>query len=157
MGNHEYYADVQGVTEEKARALGMTFLRQESRRLRFGTSSINLSGVDFQSSAPFLWHGENYISEGDFNLLLAHTPQVFPEASDHQFDLVLSGHTHGGQINLGFLGANLNICDLRTPYTKGLYTRGKSRIYVNSGLGTIGVPVRIGAPAEITLIRLCRS
>jgi uncharacterized protein len=157
MGNHEYYAKLQRATKQKAAALGMTFLRQEMQRLRFGNSTINLSGVDFQPRAPFLLHGERYISKGDFNLLLAHTPQAFPEAAEHDFDLVLSGHTHGGQINMGILGANINIADLRTPYTKGLYTRGKSRIYVNCGLGTIGVPVRLGAPAEITLIRLCKS
>ena len=80
-----------------------------------------------------------------------------PKTAGKRFQLTLSGHTHGGQINLELLGANLNIVDLNTKYTKGLYTLKGSQIYVNSGLGTIGVPVRIGAPPEISVIRLCNS
>jgi hypothetical protein len=92
-----------------------------------------------------------------FNLLLSHNPDVFPVAAAKGFDLTLSGHTHGGQINFEILGRNLNITDFFTPYTKGLYTQPTSSIYVTSGLGTIGMPVRLGAPPEITLIRLCNS
>jgi uncharacterized protein len=51
----------------------------------------------------------------------------------------------------------LNLADFSTRYTKGLYTEAASSIYVNSGLGTIGMPIRLGAPAEVTLIRLCAS
>jgi predicted MPP superfamily phosphohydrolase len=89
--------------------------------------------------------------------LLSHNPDVFPVAAQKGFDLTLAGHTHGGQINVEILGENLNVADFFTPYTKGLYTSGSSSVYVNSGLGTIGMPVRIGAPPEITLIRLCSS
>jgi predicted MPP superfamily phosphohydrolase len=55
--------------------------------------------------------------------------------------------------SFNLLGTNLNIADLHTPYTKGLYTL-PTAIYVNSGLGAIGPPVRLGAPPEITLLRL---
>lgn len=89
--------------------------------------------------------------------MLSHNPDVFSIAAKKGFDLTLAGHTHGGQINVEILGENLNVADFFTPYTKGLYTAGGSSVYVNSGLGTIGVPVRIGAPPEITFIRLCSS
>ncbi len=97
------------------------------------------------------------VEPGVFNLLLSHNPDVFPVAARQGFDLTLAGHTHGGQINLEIAGSNLNIADVTTPYTKGFYQLTNSSLYVNSGLGTIGVPVRIGAPPEITLIRLCDS
>jgi predicted MPP superfamily phosphohydrolase len=55
------------------------------------------------------------------------------------------------------LGDNINIADLITPFTKGAYHLDQSSLYVNSGLGTIGVPVRLGAPPEVTLITLCNT
>jgi predicted MPP superfamily phosphohydrolase len=82
---------------------------------------------------------------------------VFPVSARKGFQLTLAGHTHGGQINIEVANTNLNIVDFVTPYTKGLYQKPGSSLYVTSGLGTIGVPVRLGAPPEITLLRLCAS
>jgi predicted MPP superfamily phosphohydrolase len=158
MGNHELYAKVQNYTEFRARQLGMFFLRRASAELKFGTSRVNLVGVDYQRRhAPYLVGVEKFVQPGAFNLLLSHNPDVFPVAANQGFDLTLAGHTHGGQINVEILGENLNPADFITPYTKGLYTKPNSAIYVTSGLGTIGMPVRLGAPPEITLLRLCRS
>lgn len=157
MGNHEHYSHLENYTQKRARELDMSFLRQQSQRLRFGNSTLNLVGVDYQPTGPYLNGVEQLMSPGDFNLLLAHTPEVFPTAAKKNFDLTLSGHTHGGQLNLDLLGTNFNIVELKTPYTKGVYELQNSTIYVNSGLGTIGLPARLGAPAEITLIRLCKS
>jgi uncharacterized protein len=158
LGNHELYSKVQNYTTAKARELGIRFLRHEAVPLQFGGARINLVGVDYPK------HGERYLAgveqlvSGDsFNLLLSHTPDVFPVAAKQGFDLTLSGHTHGGQINLELFGKNYNLVDLDTPYTRGLYNLGSSRIYVNSGLGTIGVPIRLGAPPEISVIRLCNT
>lgn len=156
MGNHEFYAKVEDYTKRKAAEYGIDFLREESRSLQFGESRLNLVGVDYRPWQKLL-EAEGLVETGQFNLLLAHTPEIFPHAAKKGFDLTLSGHTHGGQINLDVLGTNFNIVDLHTPYTKGLYRLPGSVIYVNSGLGTIGLPVRIGAPPEITLVRLCKS
>ena len=106
---------------------------------------------------PYLAGTEELVESDQFNLLLSHNPDVFPVAVQKGFDLVLSGHTHGGQINVEIFNRNLNVADFVTPYTKGLYTKENSAIYVNSGIGTIGMPVRLGAPPEITLIKLCAS
>lgn len=157
MGNHELYAKLQDQATRMARALDIRFLRHEAESLRFGNGRLQLSGVDYKPHGPHIRNAGELISPGDFNLLLAHTPEAFPEATAKGFDAMLSGHTHGGQINLELFGSNYNLVDLHTPYTKGLYKRGDSLVYVNSGLGTIGVPVRLGAPPEITLIRLCSS
>jgi predicted MPP superfamily phosphohydrolase len=158
MGNHERFAKVQNYTQAKARELEMHFLRHEAASVKFGDHRINVVGVDYQPGhTVYLENVEELVSKDSFNLLLSHNPDVFPVAAQKGFDLTLAGHTHGGQINVEILGENLNIADFFTPYTKGLYASGSSSVYVNSGLGTIGMPVRIGAPPEITLIRLCSS
>ncbi len=158
MGNHELYAKVQNYTQVRARQLGMNFLRYQSADLQFGDSHLHLVGVDYQRRhSPYLVGVEKFVQPDAFNLLLSHNPDVFPVAAKQGFDLTLAGHTHGGQINVEILGENLNPADFVTPYTKGLYTKPKSSIYVTSGLGTIGMPVRLGSPPEITLIRLCKA
>jgi hypothetical protein len=158
LGNHEMHANVQGYTTRKARELGMRFLRQENELLRFGNAKLNLVGVDHQKrNLPYLQHTGELIAPDAFNLLLSHNPDVFPIAEKQGFQLTVSGHTHGGQINLELLGKNFNVVDLVTPFTKGTYHMNGSSLYVNSGLGTIGVPVRLGSPPEVTLITLCDS
>jgi uncharacterized protein len=158
LGNHEMHARVESYTTAKALEFDIRFLRHQAVPLTFGQSRINLVGVDHQRrERPYLEHVEDLVAPGAFNLLLSHNPDVFPVAARKGFELTLAGHTHGGQINLAIAGANFNIADLVTPYTKGFYRLPDSSLYVNSGLGTIGVPVRLGAPPEITLIRLCDS
>jgi predicted MPP superfamily phosphohydrolase len=158
LGNHEMHARVEKYTAAKALEFDMRFLRHQAASVTFGQSRINLVGVDHQRrERPYLPRVEELVEPGVFNLLLSHNPDVFPVAARKGFELTLAGHTHGGQINLAIAGSNLNIADLVTPYTKGFYRLADSSLYVNSGLGTIGVPVRIGAPPEITLIRLCDS
>jgi uncharacterized protein len=158
LGNHEQQAKVEDYTTAKALTFGLRFLRHQSAPLTFGQSRINLVGVDHQRrSLPYLVGAEDLTAAGAFNLLLSHNPDVFPVAARKGFQLTLAGHTHGGQINLPIFGANVNPADLVTPYTKGFYKLPDASLYVNAGLGTIGVPVRLGAPPEITLIRLCDS
>jgi len=158
LGNHEQHQKIEDDTTKRALQAGIHFLRQEAVQLGFGQSKLNLVGVDHQRARmPYLQHINELVSPDLFNLLLSHNPAVFPIAARQGFQLTLAGHTHGGQINIALAGENLNIADLVTPYTKGFYKLAESSLYVNSGLGTIGVPVRLGAPPEITLIRLCDS
>jgi predicted MPP superfamily phosphohydrolase len=158
MGNHEKYAKIADYAARQGRKQNVFFLRRASESLRFGNSRLNLVGVDHQMKREgYLVGMEKFVKPDEFNLLLSHNPDVFPVAARQGFQLTLSGHTHGGQINIEAAHTNLNIVDLVTPYTKGLYQKPGSSLYVTSGLGTIGVPVRLGAPPEITLIRLCAS
>jgi uncharacterized protein len=158
MGNHEHYCRLERYVQIKASQFGIGFLRQQAAFLTVGASRLNLVGVDYQPfDTPYLVDIEPLLAVGSFNLLLSHNPDVFPVAAQKGFDLTLAGHTHGGQVNVEILRQNLNVTRFYTPYTKGLYNLPTSSLYVNSGLGTIGMPVRIGAPPEITLIRLRRS
>jgi uncharacterized protein len=157
-GNHERFAHALNHTSEYGARHGIRFLRHEATVLRFGNNGLNLAGVDYQPfHKPYLVGAEDLVAQGEFNLLLSHNPDVFPVAVKKGFDVVLAGHTHGGQINVEILQQDLNVGRVFTPYTKGLYREGSHSVYVNSGLGTIGIPVRLGAPPEITLLTLCAS
>lgn len=156
-GNHEVYARCQNRTTRLGREQGINFLRQEATQLRFGNGILNVAGVDFQSFGSrtnYLPGAESLVIPGATNLLLSHSPDVFPTAVRKGFDTVLSGHTHAGQVTVEILNRTLNVARFLTPYVAGLYRIDDRSCYVTAGIGTIGLPVRLGAPPEITLLHL---
>ncbi|MBC7927831.1 MAG: metallophosphoesterase [Bryobacteraceae bacterium] len=156
LGNHERFAMAEEYTERESARLGLRFLRHQAVPLRFGDSSVNLVGVDYQRRGlPYLVGTESLIDPKAFNILLTHNPDVFPVAARQGFDLTVGGHTHGGQVTLEILHPTLNAARFYTPFTYGLYERGDKQMYVSRGIGTIGVPARLGAPPEVVLLRLC--
>lgn len=157
LGNHEAYAGVQDYVAEQGRRIGIDFLRQRARQLRFGNAVINFAGVDYQSmhSRHYLKGAERLIVPGAVNVMLSHNPDVFPVAAAQGYDLTIAGHTHGGQVDVEILHQHVDVARYFTPFVQGLYQRGNSSVYVSNGLGTIGVPVRLGAPAEVSVLRLC--
>jgi uncharacterized protein len=90
-------------------------------------------------------------------LLLAHYPESFPAAAGYDVSLILSGHTHGGQIGLPFFAERLHLGMFARHGTRGLYRRGASTLFVSAGLGTSGPPLRLGIPPEIALFVLKRA
>jgi uncharacterized protein len=158
LGNHEIYAGVEQEATEKAARLGISFLRQKARMLRFGSAALNVVGVDYQAmGGPYLRGAQRAIVPGATNLLLSHNPDVFNTAAEQGWDLTLSGHTHGGQVNVEILSQSINPARFFTPYVYGLYRRGHSSLWVTRGIGTVGMPARLGAPPEVVLIRLCAT
>jgi hypothetical protein len=161
LGNHERYARAEKHATLYSRYLGIHYLRQQSVALRFNGALLNLAGVDYQAMrrdrAGYLYKAQRYRNPEAFNLLLSHNPDVFPRAVDLGFPLTLAGHTHGGQVNFEILTSDVNVARFYTPYTTGRYTLPGGVVYVNRGLGTIGIPVRVGAPPEVTLLRLCAA
>jgi predicted MPP superfamily phosphohydrolase len=137
------------------------FLRSESRVVRWGNASLNVAGVDYQNFAwrngGYLLGAENLAQPGMPNLLLSHNPDVFPVAIEKGFNAMLGGHTHGGQVTMEILKQDLNFARFYTRYVVGLYRLNNASCYVTAGVGTIGMPVRIGVPPEITLLRLRRA
>lgn len=158
LGNHEIYTGTSDYVASHGARIGIDFLRSRARLLRFGEASINFAGVDYQRfERPYLQGAERLILPGVLNILLSHNPDVFPVAASQGYDLTIAGHTHGGQVDFEILHQHLNVARVYTPYVAGLYSSGKASVYVSTGLGTIGVPVRIGAPAEVSLLRLCAT
>ena len=158
LGNHEVVAQCEAyVTREAARA-NMRFLRGEAAELRFGGARLNLAGVDYQRfRSPYLVNARKMVKPGAWNVLLSHNPDVFPEAASVGYDLTVAGHTHGGQVTVEILHQYANVARFFTPYVYGRYERQGKWAWVGRGLGTIGVPARVGAPPEVTLIRLCAT
>ena len=97
------------------------------------------------------------MSPGRVNILLSHNPDTFDKAAEMGVELSLAGHTHGGQLALEFISPEIAPSRLVTPYVAGLFQKSGGQLYVNRGIGTIGVPIRIGAPPEITLFELVRG
>jgi predicted MPP superfamily phosphohydrolase len=157
-GNHEIYADAEQYVTDHAPTLGIRILRGEAVPLQFNGATINLAGIDYQRrGSRYLEDAEKLIAPGAYNLLLSHNPDLFPAAVAKGFDLTVSGHTHGGQVTLEVLHPSLNIVRFTTPYVHGLYENGGRRLYVSRGIGTIGVPARLGAPPEVVCLRLCAT
>ena len=160
MGNHERYADAEKYAEDAAARVGIRFLRHQAQPLRFGSATLNLAGVDYQSVAGrhvYLKGAERLVAPGALNVLLSHNPDVFPVAARQGYNLVLAGHTHGGQVTVEILDQEINPARFLTPYVYGLYRLGNSVEYVTRGIGTIGIPARIGAPPEISVLRLRKA
>lgn len=158
MGNHEIYAGAVQKTYRDAARVGIRFLRSESVRLLFGDAPLVLSGVDYQRRGrPYLPGAGSLVAPDAFNVLLSHNPDAFPAAADLRFDLTLAGHTHGGQVNFEMLHPSLNVVNFTSDFVYGLYERNGRSLYVTRGIGTIGVPARLGAPPEVALIRLCAT
>ena len=90
-------------------------------------------------------------------VLLAHSPEIAPEAAEAGIDVVLAGHTHGGQICLPWFGALVTNSRLGRRFASGLCTADKTRVYVNRGIGTARLPARLFCPPEVAVIRLRRA
>lgn len=154
-GNHEYYSGADEWIEELT-AMGIRVLRNERVTIGEGELCFDLAGVDDYSAKGFgNGHGadlERALSKRDPArevVLLAHQPKQIFEAARMDVGLMLSGHTHGGQL---FPWMFLVMLD--QPYIAGLSTHGATQIYVSRGTGYWGPPMRVGAPAEISLLEL---
>jgi predicted MPP superfamily phosphohydrolase len=154
-GNHEYYSGAEAWVEEVDR-LGFTVLINGNRILRRGSSLITLAGVTDHHAGRFIAsHSSSPAAAldgapgGSVKILLAHQPRSINAAAQEGYDLQVSGHTHGGQYFYGNL-----LVALSQPFLKGLHKQDNTWIYINSGTGYWGPPLRLGVPSEITLITL---
>jgi len=152
-GNHEYYSGVDEWCDHVA-SLGMRVLRNEHVTVGEGEASFDLAGVDDHEALRFggVSNVERAVAGRETSrelVLLAHQPRAAYDADRHGVGLQLSGHTHGGQIwPWRYLVA------LQQPVVAGLGRVGNTAVYVSSGTGYWGPPMRLAAPAEITKIVL---
>lgn len=156
-GNHDYYAGVDATLDTVSRA-GARALRNDGFAVGDAGGAFALLGVDDvwaarsdPTAGPDVDRAAASVSPDLPQILLCHNPIYFPEAAG-KVALQLSGHTHGGQVNIGFVRPADWI--LSHGYVRGLYARGDSRLYVNRGFGTAGPPTRIGAAPEVTRVVL---
>jgi len=147
-GNHEYYWDVRGWTRELER-LGIEVLSNEHRMVVRGEGRLLVAGVTDLSAASDPAAAVAGAPPSDVRVLLAHQPRSAFAAQAAGYDLQLSGHTHGGQ----YFPFNL-LVRLFQPFVAGLHRLESMWLYVSRGTGYWGPPLRLGAPAEITLLEL---
>ena len=157
-GNHEYFHDLDGWLRLLG-SFGIRVLRNERIPIGNGAAGFDLAGVDDHDGARIApGHGPDLPKAlegrdtGRPVVLLAHQPRIIDAASRLGVDLVLSGHTHGGQIwPFSYL------VYLQQPFVRGLKKRNGTTLYLSSGTGFWGPPMRLGTTAEIGLITLRSS
>lgn len=154
-GNHDYYSGAVSWIKE-LRRLGLQVLLNEHAVLHHKEGSIVVGGVtDLQAAAHIPSHASDPHAAmrgapaASLRLLLAHQPRSAFEGTEAGFNLVLCGHTHGGQ----YFPGNLIIRFVQ-PFAYGLHRHGEAQVYTSRGTGTWGPPLRVGAPSEITEIEL---
>ncbi|MFJ9934942.1 metallophosphoesterase [Streptomyces virginiae] len=153
-GNHEYLYD--GVEDwlDEMRNVGVRPLVNERVEIRHNGAHLDLAGVEDLAGEEFGRGPDLGRALGGRDLsrpvvLLAHQPVFADEAARHGVDLQLSGHTHGGQ-----MFPLTAVTSLVNPVNSGLGRVEDTQVYVTNGAGFFGPPVRVGAPAEITLLEL---
>lgn len=152
LGNHDHWTDASLITD-LFRAEGMTVLVNQGMRFEKNEAAFWLAGVDdTMVGLEDLELALAGSSVDEFKLLLAHNPIILRRAARAGVDLVLSGHTHGGQVSLRSERATPGRPRRRT--LKGLASEGETQIYVTRGLGTVVLPVRFGCPPEVSLLEL---
>ncbi len=146
LGNH----DDDTLVPRALRKAGVSVLRDARTRVRVRGESVDLLGVRYWTRrlddiAP-LARGR-----APFTIMLAHDPRRLWEASALRVPLVLSGHTHGGQVSLPLVGA---VAAHKFPVVAGLRVEGDTTLFVSRGVGTVLIPCRVDCPPDVALLTL---
>ena len=159
-GNHDWYAGIRE-TVGALESAGARVLRNDGLVVGDEKDGLALLGVEdvwakrmAEGMGPDLDKAISRVPRDLPRVLLCHNPVFFPEAAG-KVALQLSGHTHGGQVNLGFLRPGRLV--LPHGYVAGMYDRDGSKLWVNRGFGTAGPPARVGSPPEVTRVVLAAA
>ena len=166
LGNHDHVAGAEDVVAALRRFTSFHVLRDGALSLDVAGAGLHLIGLDdrgrdwargVQSDARLAELLEAAPRDVPV-LLLAHRPDIFRQAATAGVPLTLSGHTHGGQLAIPWIGGRRrNLAEFVTPFDRGLYRFANSTLYVNAGLGVTGQRIRLFTPREITLLELLPS
>lgn len=157
LGNHDHYTDPE-LTTRALKRHHLAVLNNASTVLQRGSESIQLVGIDDWSWGATDWaRAFKGLDPNRVSILLSHQPSVLDFAESKGMSLILSGHTHGGQIDLPLLGPPARLASKDLKYVRGLFRSGTTQLYVSSGTGVIGLPVRLGVRPEISVLRLRRK
>ena len=157
LGNHDHYTDPE-LTTRALRRQHIEVMNNANTTIQRGSDAIQLSGIDDWS-----WNGTDWVKAfaglktKTPTILLSHQPTVLDFEQTKDVSLILSGHTHGGQLNFPLFGAPAKLFTTDLRYARGLFRRGETQLYVSTGTGVIGLPVRLGVRPEIAVLRLKRG
>lgn len=148
LGNHDFRVGADEIAAELAHN-EIDVLRNRHVTLRRRGQRVCLAGIDdflYRADLPRAMRG---IPEDAPTILLSHNPSIIGQAAELGIDLVLSGHTHGGQVRLPLIGCVYGRSDEKMRFKKGRDSLDGTQIYVSRGLGMVVLPVRYGCPSEI--------
>jgi uncharacterized protein len=151
LGNHDY-AEIAFALEE----MGVQMLVNEAVPVPETDGDMWLIGVDdpYDYGCDDLPGALSSVPPGSFKILLAHAPELYEEAADHDIDLYLCGHTHAGQIRLPLIGSVRHNAKCPKAYSYGHWRHGSMQGYTSAGVGCSSLRVRFNCPPEIVLIEL---
>ena len=152
LGNHDYIIGPEYVAAP-LRENGIPVLMNSSVALERGGQRIWLAGLGSACTNNADLNAIPRSTNGEPILLMAHEPDILPDVAKHNVDLMLSGHTHGGQVRIPFLPP-LVLPEFGRIYVEGQFRLGPTQLYVNRGIGAVGLPVRFRCPPEITVLTL---
>ncbi len=165
-GNHEARVKEYDVLKAGLVSAGVVVLEDTQTEITIEDESIILIGVSDPSFQTDYLFGDSetvmdavltkiHTDEDGFSILLSHRPELFDVYADHNFDLVLSGHAHGGQFRLPFIGGVVAPNQGLFPgFDAGIYTDGNTSMLVSRGIGNSAFPIRINNRPEVILIEL---
>jgi len=159
QGNWEYWSRLEGENlRQKFQASGVQLLINQQQQLDIRDVPLTIHGLDYPSGSENLVILEHQADPGRVNLLLSHVPEFSHHLLGSKFDLIMSGHTHGGQVRLPLLPP-FYLPRYSGNFVAGLYRVGphQTPLYVTRGIGTSVLPIRLWCRPEITLLRLQSS
>ena len=157
LGNHDHYTDPELTTWALERQ-HITVLKNQNTNLKRGPDTLQLSGID-----DWTWNATDWtkafagLNKAVPTILLSHQPNVLEFDQTQNMSLILSGHTHGGQIKIPWLGTPAKLATKDLRFAQGLFRHNDVQLYVSSGTGVIGLPIRFGVRPEIAVLRLKRA
>ncbi|MFN0158208.1 MAG: metallophosphoesterase [Bacteroidota bacterium] len=159
LGNHDFFTRNVDLIAREIDDCGLKLLRNDKVMIEKNGEQFYLLGVDDigrpERATEAIEAALAHTKDGISTILMCHRPYFLRQASEKNIDLVLSGHTHGGQVSLGTFGETIIApASLASPYVWGKYRIKDTHMYVNRGIGTVGLPIRINCPPEITVVRL---
>lgn len=157
LGNHDYYAGPDAVEVLKSHLddLGIEVLENRSVCVEHHGAGITFVGIT--DEVPGYEDAVNQLLRADRpRIALVHVPDLAERLPSGAADLILAGHTHGGQITVPLLEGFIVRAFCGSRYVEGMYVVNANRLYVNRGLGCVGLPLRVRAAPEITILRLLR-
>jgi predicted MPP superfamily phosphohydrolase len=157
-GNHDHVVGIDKWHRSAARQRNITDLTNAYVMHQRMGARMCVAGIDdFREGTPVLHLPP--AQERDFTLLLAHAPEQAERSRrlEDGIDLILAGHTHGGQVRLPWVGAPMNSSAFPELYEEGLRRRPWTQVYTSRGIGTVALPVRFMARPEVSVLELSNA
>lgn len=153
IGNHDVNVSKQIVLDEMIKA-NINSLDNKSYWINLGNERIKIGGVgDYLYDKQLIEKTTADVSDKDYVILVSHNPDYIEDIRNNKIDLMLSGHTHGGQVTIFGLYAPSIPSKYKQKYLTGLKTVNNIKIIISNGVGVVGLPIRFFARPQIVLIK----